>query len=253
MKENNSDQSNEHDIRHWVEDRLSARLPDIDWEPNASRGFARLLASGAKQRRGRPWAWVAVGLMVTSLSLAAVPATRVFAQRCISACVNQSSKIRQFFMGTAGEMAGSNAFVKTTERRMAPDFTLSDATGQPIKLSDFRGRVVVLNFWATWCVPCRVEVPLLNGFQQTYGNRNVAVLGISLDEDGWTSVKPYMEEKSMSYRVMIGTNDVALAYGGLQTVPTTLVIDRFGRIAATHLGLCRKDEYEADIQAVLNE
>ena len=253
MKENNSDQSNEHDIRHWVEDRLSARLPDIDWEPNASRGFARLLASRAKQRRGRPWAWVAVGLMVTSLSLAAVPATRVFAQRCISACVNQSSKMRQFFMGTAAEVTGSNVFLKTIERQMAPDFTLSDATGQPIKLSDFRGKVVVLNFWATWCVPCRVEVPLLNGFQQTYGNRNVAVLGISLDEDGWTSVRPYMEEKSMSYRVMIGTNDVALAYGGLQTVPTTLVIDRFGRIAATHLGLCRKDEYEADIQAVLNE
>jgi peroxiredoxin len=253
MKENNSDQSNEHDIRHWVEDRLSARLPDIDWEPNASRGFARLLASRAKQRRGRPWAWVAVGLMVTSLSLAAVPATRVFAQRCISACVNQSSKMRQFFMGTAAEVTGSNVFLKTTERQTAPDFTLSDATGQPIKLSDFRGKVVVLNFWATWCVPCRVEVPLLNGFQQTYGNRNVAVLGISLDEDGWTSVKPYMEEKSMSYRVMIGTNDVALAYGGLQTIPTTLVIDRFGRIAATHLGLCRKDEYEADIQAVLNE
>jgi len=253
MKENNSDQSNEHDIRHWVEDRLSTRLPDIDWEPNASRGFARLLASRAKQRRGRPWAWVAVGLMVTSLSLAAVPATRVFAQRCISACVNQSSKMRQFFMGTAAEVTGSNVFLKTTERQMAPDFTLSDATGQPIKLSDFRGKVVVLNFWATWCVPCRVEVPLLNGFQQTYGNRNVAVLGISLDEDGWTSVKPYMEEKSMSYRVMIGTNDVALAYGGLQTIPTTLVIDRFGRIAATHLGLCRKDEYEADIQAVLNE
>ena len=117
MKESNLDQGNQNDIGRWVEDRLAARVPDVDWEPNAGRGFARLLASSAKQRHGRPWAWAAVGLIVTSLSLAAFPATRVFAQRCVSACVNQSSKARRFFTGDAAGITGSNVFVNSAERR----------------------------------------------------------------------------------------------------------------------------------------
>ena len=74
-----------------------------------------------------------------------------------------------------------------------------------------------------------------------------------MDEDGWTSAKPFINEKHVNYPVMIGTNDIAGAYGGLEAIPTTLIIDRSGRIAARHLGLCRREEYEADIRTVLNE
>jgi peroxiredoxin len=136
---------------------------------------------------------------------------------------------------------------------IAPDFTLSDATGRVVTLSDFRGKVVLLNFWATWCVPCSAEVPLLVEFQREYRDRGFEVLGVSLDEDGWKSVKPYIDARHVNYPVMIGNGDIARAYGGLESVPMTLIIDKSGRIAVTHVGLCRKDEYEADIRAVLNE
>ena len=102
-------------------------------------------------------------------------------------------------------------------------------------------------------MPCRAEVPLFVEFQQEYRDRGFEVLGVSLDEDGWKSVKPYIDARHVNYPVMIGNGDIARAYGGLESVPMTLIIDKSGRIAATHVGLCRKDEYEADIRAVLNE
>lgn len=136
---------------------------------------------------------------------------------------------------------------------MAPDFTLNDASGKPVTLSEFRGKVVLLNFWATWCAPCRVEIPWFTEFQKTYGDRDFVVLGVSLDEDGWKSVKPYMEEKRMSYRVMIGNDDLARLYGGLNSLPTTLIIDRSGRIAVTHVGLCNRSEYVAGVKTLFHE
>jgi peroxiredoxin len=252
MKNGDADKDHELDLAHWIDDRLAARLPDGEWQPNATRGLARFQEQRTA-KRPRRWAWVTAGVIATSLSLAAFPATRMFARRCVSVCVSQSSRVRQFFMGNASSLAPSNVFTKLGDRAMAPDFTLNDATGKPVKLSDFRGKVILLNFWATWCVPCRAEIPLLVGFQQTYRDRQFEVLGVSADEDGWASVMPYIDEKKMNYRVMIGNIDVVHSYGGLGVIPTTLIIDRSGRIAATHLGLCRKDEYEADIQAVLNE
>src|SRR5947208_1985561 len=81
-----------------------------------------------------------------------------------------------------------------TERQQAPDFTLKDATGTAVKLSDYRGKVVLLNFWATWCGPCKIEIPWFIDFQQQYKDRDFAVLGISMDDDGWQSVKPYVAE-----------------------------------------------------------
>jgi peroxiredoxin len=253
MKNRDVDKDQELDLGHWIDDRLAARLPNGDWQPSATRGFARFQEQrDAKRPRGQRWAWVAAGALATSLSLVAFPATRMFAQRCVSACVSQSSRVRQFFTGNASSPTASNVFMKPGNRTMAPDFTLSDASGQSVRLSDFRGKVVLLNFWATWCAPCRVEIPLLIGFQQTYRNRDFVILGVSLDES-WKSVKPYIDKKKMNYRVMIGNADVTNQYGGLEVIPTTLIIDKTGRIAATHLGLCSRNEYEADIQALLKE
>ena len=91
------------------------------------------------------------------------------------------------------------------ERKPAPEFALKDATGKTVKLSDYRGKVVLLNFWATWCGPCKIEIPWFMDFEQTYKDKNFAVLGISLDEDGWDAVKPFIEQKKINYRVVIGT------------------------------------------------
>jgi peroxiredoxin len=137
------------------------------------------------------------------------------------------------------------------DRKPAPDFNLKDVHGKPVKLSDYRGKVVLLNFWATWCGPCKIEIPWFMDFEQTYKDKNFAVLGISLDDDGWESVKPYIEEKKINYRVMIGTELVAQLYGDVDSLPTTFMIDREGRVAAVHIGLVSKSDYTHDILQLL--
>ena len=136
-------------------------------------------------------------------------------------------------------------------RKLAPQFTLKDANGGNVKFSDFRGKVVLLNFWATWCGPCKIEIPWLIEFQQTYKDRDLVVLGVSFDDDGWTSVKPYVEEKKINYRVMIGTDEMAKLYGGVESLPTTFLVDKQGRIASTHIGLVSKSTYRLEIERLL--
>ena len=137
------------------------------------------------------------------------------------------------------------------ERKMAPDFTLTDNNGKPVKLSSFKGKVVLLNFWATWCGPCKVEIPWFIEFQQAYRDRDLVILGVSFDDDGWKSVKPYMTAKKINYRIMIGNDDVAKLYGGVESLPTTLAIDKQGRVASTHVGLVSKSDYKNEIESLL--
>jgi peroxiredoxin len=140
---------------------------------------------------------------------------------------------------------------KEGDRKAAPDFTLKDADGKSVKLSDYKGKVVLLNFWATWCGPCKIEIPWFMDFEQTYKDKNFAVLGVSLDEDGWDAVKPYIALKKINYRVMIGTEQLAQLYGDVDSLPTTFMIDREGRVAAVHVGLVSKSDYTHDILNLL--
>jgi len=228
----------------WVEDRLAALRPDIDWQPDTSRGLARLHERlEKKSHRKRTWGWVAAGVVAAGVPLMALPSTRAFAQRCVSACVDQFSRVSS---------TASSGTVKPQYRRMAPDFVLNDASGKPVRLSDLRGKVVLLNFWATWCAPCRVEIPWFVEFQKTNQDAGFTTLGVSLDEDGWDAVKPYIDQHKINYPVMVGNDDLAQMYGAA-SLPTTFIIDKSGRIAATHVGLCGKSEYEGDIRAVFNE
>jgi peroxiredoxin len=137
------------------------------------------------------------------------------------------------------------------DRKPAPNFTLTDASGKQVKLSDFKGKVVLLNFWATWCGPCKVEIPWFIEFQQTYKDRDFVVLGVSFDDDGWKSVRPYMEQKKINYRVMIGDDLTAQHFGGVESLPTTFLVDRSGRIASVHIGLVSKSDYKNEIETLL--
>lgn len=156
-------------------------------------------------------------------------------------------------LGLAGCSRSSTAVHVTPEkeRRTAPDFTLKDATGAPLKLSDLRGKVVLLNFWATWCGPCEVEIPWFVDFQKAYRDRDFAVLGVSMDDDGWKSVRPYLQEHKINYRIVIGDDHLSELYGGVDSLPTSFVIDRDGRIAAMHVGLVSKSDYQNEIVNLL--
>lgn len=140
----------------------------------------------------------------------------------------------------------------TKNRNMAPDFSSKDARGAELKLSDYRGRVVLLNFWATWCGPCRIEIPWFVEFEKTYRDRGLEVIGVSMDDEGWQAVKPYIERQKISYPVVLGTDPLAQRYGGIESLPTTFLIDREGKIAARHVGLVSKSTYEDEINRLLS-
>ena len=133
----------------------------------------------------------------------------------------------------------------------APDFKLAALDGKTVALADLRGKVVFLNFWATWCGPCKVEIPWFMSFQQQYKDRNFTVLGVAFDDDGWTAVKPYIGEHKINYRVVVGNDALDKAYGGVESLPTTFLIGRDGRIASKHVGLVSKSTYQEEISRLL--
>jgi peroxiredoxin len=145
------------------------------------------------------------------------------------------------------------ASVEHPERKPAPDFTLQDANGTPVKLSDYRGKAVLLNFWATWCGPCTIETPWFVQFQQEFKSRGLAVIGVSMDEDGWKAIKPFVAEHKINYPILLGNDAVTQLYGGVDSLPTTFVIGRDGRVAYVHVGLAGKAEYQSEILNVLGD
>ena len=140
-----------------------------------------------------------------------------------------------------------------SQRRPAPDFALKDADGRTVRLSDYRGKIVLLNFWATWCEPCRIEIPWFMELEKENKDRGFAVLGISMDDGGWDAIKPFLAELKVNYRTLLGNDTVAQQFGGVDALPTTFILDREGRIASTRVGLISKSDYEDDIEALLAE
>jgi cytochrome c biogenesis protein CcmG/thiol:disulfide interchange protein DsbE len=137
------------------------------------------------------------------------------------------------------------------QRQTAPNFSLKDADGNPVHLSDYRGKVVLVNFWATWCGPCEVEIPWFVEFEQKYKGQGFAVLGLSMDDDGWKAVRPYMASHKINYRVMIASEVVSQQFGDIDSLPTSFVLDRQGRIANNHVGLIDKRDYQNEILKLL--
>jgi peroxiredoxin len=145
----------------------------------------------------------------------------------------------------------SAAITRVEARKPAPNFALTDATGAIVRLSDYKGQVVVLDFWATTCGGCKVEIPWFMEFKNKYKAARFAVIGVSTDDDGWKTVKPYVEQKKINYPVVVSTEDVAKLYGGVQELPMTLLIDRDGKVADTHVGMVDKNVFENEIRTLL--
>jgi len=137
------------------------------------------------------------------------------------------------------------------ERKPAPDFKLTDGDGKTVTLADYRGKVVLLDFWATWCGPCRIEIPWFTEMERKNKDRGFAVLGVSMDDEGWKVIKPFIADMKINYRVILGNDQAAHDYGGLDALPTTFLIDRDGRIASVHVGLASRRDFEDGIEELL--
>ncbi|MGC1483680.1 MAG: TlpA disulfide reductase family protein [Candidatus Acidiferrum sp.] len=142
----------------------------------------------------------------------------------------------------------------------APELTLKDLDGKDVSLSEFKGKVVLVNFWATWCDPCRTEIPWLIELQQKYGPKGFVVLGIALDDEGKSVVAPFVAKERfdvegqklpMSYEILIGNDDAADKFGGLFGYPTSILISRDGKQIKRITGMIDYDEMSKAIESQL--
>lgn len=133
----------------------------------------------------------------------------------------------------------------------APDFELTSLDGKRVKLSDYRGKAVLLNFWATWCSPCKVEMPWFVDLQKKYANDGLIVLGVAMDDTETSKIAAFTSEMGVNYPVLLGTDKVSDDYGNVQYLPTSFYIDRDGRIVGKGTGLLARSEVEANVQKAL--
>jgi thiol-disulfide isomerase/thioredoxin len=154
---------------------------------------------------------------------------------------------------TPGAVITPGASACPADAKPAPlDFTLKDVENRDVKLSAYKGKVILLDFWATWCAPCKVEIPWFLEFQEKYGKQNFQVIGVSID-DTLDKLGPYVKEMKMTYPVLQGLNrdDILDAYGPMVGVPVTVLISREGKICAKHVGMANKDQMEKEIRNLL--
>jgi cytochrome c biogenesis protein CcmG/thiol:disulfide interchange protein DsbE len=161
--------------------------------------------------------------------------------------------------------AGGNApqYISPLKGKAAPAFTLEDIDGRKVSLSDYKGKAVLLNFWATWCGPCKMETPWLIELRNQYAGQGFEVLGISTegedlpadDKAGWVKQKnaiaKFVKEERVPYPVLINGDSLAKPYGGLDAMPTSFYVDRNGTVVAAQMGLTSKDDMEANIRNAL--
>jgi peroxiredoxin len=131
----------------------------------------------------------------------------------------------------------------------APDFSLSDINGKQINLSEFRGKVIILDFFASWCPPCRQEVPDFVELQKTYGSDGLAIVGVALVN--LQEAKDFAEQYKINYTVLIDDGKVSNSYGPIRSIPTTFVLDKTGKIVKMYIGFRQKNVFEADVKELL--
>jgi cytochrome c biogenesis protein CcmG/thiol:disulfide interchange protein DsbE len=141
-----------------------------------------------------------------------------------------------------------------------PDVTFKDLAGKDLPLASLKGKVVLVNFWATWCEPCRTEIPWMIEFQQKYGDKGFTMLGVAMDDEGKKVVDPFVgktqfdvggHSMAMDYPIVLGNDELASKFGGLFGLPTSVLISRDGKVQKRYLGLVNHDTIEKEIQSLL--
>src|SRR5512140_460166 len=179
----------------------------------------------------RGWLVVAVGMILVAVAFTPLP-----------------ERISRWFSGgrTTGPVCSPNA------ARADLSFTLKDMNGKDVRMADLKGRVVLINFWATWCGPCRMETPWLVELQEKYRSQGFRALGISVD-DPPEAIPPFARELGVNYPLLLGRDreDVQKAFGPVMVLPTTVIVGRDGRICIRHVGPVAKEQFESEIRSLL--
>jgi thiol-disulfide isomerase/thioredoxin len=149
----------------------------------------------------------------------------------------------------SGAIHGPAAVTKSS---VAPDFTLDSLDGKKVSLSEMRGKAVLLNFWATWCGPCKIETPWLVELQNQYGPQGLQVIGVAMDDSGKDDIAKFAKEMGMNYPVLLGKEAVGDAYGGVPALPESFFIGRDGKIVGKIMGLESRSEIEDSIKKALD-
>ncbi len=155
-----------------------------------------------------------------------------------------------FFGFHAARRSGSTAIIMKASS--APDFTLESLDGKSVRLSDLRGKAVLLNFWATWCGPCKIETPWLVELQNQYGSQGLQVIGVAMDDSGKEDIAKFAKDMGVNYPVLLGKEAVGDAYGGVPALPESFFIGRDGKIVDKIIGLKGKGEIEDSIKKALD-
>lgn len=174
------------------------------------------------------WLWAALASLALALTVAGVPA---------------------FFGAAAG---ADEAACAPSAKAAKLNLTIKDMNGKEVNLAAYKGKVILLDFWATWCGPCKIEIPAFVELQDRYRDQGLVVLGFSVD-DPIDKLKPFAQQFKMNYPVLVGRDreDVQDAYGPIWGIPTTFLIGRNGKICKKHMGLATKEQFEKEIKALL--
>jgi cytochrome c biogenesis protein CcmG/thiol:disulfide interchange protein DsbE len=227
-------------LTQWVEEQTARLAPPAAWTPDLVAARARaaeLLQAASRRSRYARIALVTASSLVAAVLLVS-PNARVLAEQC--------------WRCFAGPRVDATLNSSSAARNLAPNFALVDSRGATLRLSDYTGKVVLLDFWATWCPPCKAEMPWFAEFERRYKDRGLVVVGVSIDEDGWKSVTPFLARNPVNHRIVVGDEEIVKNYA-VENVPATFLIDRSGKIAATHVGLTDRGALENEIRTLLQQ
>jgi thiol-disulfide isomerase/thioredoxin len=158
-------------------------------------------------------------------------------------------------LGCTANTGKAGSPTPSSQKSMAPEFELENVAGGTLKSADLKGKVTVVDFWATWCEPCISEIPNYNAIRQSYVDKGVEILGVTVESGPLKDIKPKVAELQMKYPVVVGTDKVIDGFGGLIGFPTTFIVDKDWRVYKKYLGMTRnkKEMIEKDLQKLIAE